>query len=217
MFGISTAIEAPSMLAANTDVPLPEGKTNRTSAVQGGVERQDLQLRGMMRSAQLGDTRVYAKLLRAIIPWLRRTISKKRKFLQEADIDDLVQDTLLSVHSVRDTYDPGRPFIPWLMAITQHRLADAARRYYRRSAQQNELEGWSLVLVAEESETQSHGTPRLMRAIDGLPPRQRTAIQLLKLREMSLKEAADASGSTVQALKVSAHRAMASLRSSLMQ
>jgi RNA polymerase sigma-70 factor (ECF subfamily) len=45
-----------------------------------------------------------------------------------------------------------------------------------------------------------------------LPPGQRQALELMKLQEMSLKEAAAATGMTVGALKVSVHRAMATLR-----
>jgi RNA polymerase sigma-70 factor (ECF subfamily) len=171
-----------------------------------------------MRSAQAGDARAYAELLGAITPRLRQIISNQRKFLQAADREDLVQEILLSLHSVRDTYDPERPFMPWLMAITQHRLADAARRYHRQAARQNEFEELFVTFAgdAPNMEAESYGNPEgLKRAIECLPPRQRTAIQLLKLREMSLKEAAEASGSSIDALKVSVHRGMATLRQTL--
>ena len=34
-----------------------------------------------------------------------------------SDAEDAVQDILLTVHAVRYTYDPTRPFGPWLVAI----------------------------------------------------------------------------------------------------
>jgi RNA polymerase sigma-70 factor, ECF subfamily len=52
----------------------------------------------------------------------------------------------------------------------------------------------------------------LHEAIENLPPDQRQAIKLLKLKEMSLKEAARASGRSVAALKVATHRAVGNLR-----
>ena len=52
----------------------------------------------------------------------------------------------------------------------------------------------------------------MRRWLDELPPGQRQAVELLKLREMSLLEASAASGQSVGALKVATHRAMASLR-----
>ena len=57
----------------------------------------------------------------------------------------------------------------------------------------------------------------LHQAIETLPPDQRQAIRLLKLREMSLKEAALASGRSVSALKVATHRAIKSLRKIMRQ
>jgi RNA polymerase sigma-70 factor (ECF subfamily) len=64
--------------------------------------------------------------------------------------------------------------------------------------------------------TTTYGDPdALKEAIADLPAGQRSAIELLKLREMSLKEAAAASGTSVGALKVATHRAMDALRRKL--
>ena len=52
----------------------------------------------------------------------------------------------------------------------------------------------------------------LVGAIDKLPPDQRAAIKMLKLEEMSLKEASRATGRSVAALKVATHRAIKNLR-----
>jgi RNA polymerase sigma-70 factor (ECF subfamily) len=53
------------------------------------------------------------------------------------------------------------------------------------------------------------------KAVRALPEGQRQAIELLKLEELSLKEAAEISGTSVGALKVATHRAMATLRRTL--
>jgi hypothetical protein len=42
-----------------------------------------------------------------------------RPFLRIEDIEDIVQNILLSVHGVRATYDPQRPIMPWLLAIAR--------------------------------------------------------------------------------------------------
>jgi RNA polymerase sigma-70 factor (ECF subfamily) len=52
----------------------------------------------------------------------------------------------------------------------------------------------------------------LEQALRTLPASQRRAIELLKLQEMSLKEASAATGTSVTALKVATHRAIVSLR-----
>ncbi len=172
----------------------------------------------LMRAAQDGDADAYRSLLNEVTPRLRRVIRARRSFLDPQDIEDLVQDVLLSVHSVRHTYDPARPFLPWLLAIVRNRLADAARRYSRQKGRELAVDDLDVTFADLAPNTAHEGggdEEALARAIRGLPDGQRQAIELLKLREMSLKEASAHSGSSVGALKVATHRAMASLRRAL--
>jgi len=180
----------------------------------------DHALATLMQAAQGGDTQAYVLLLKEITPRLRQIVRAQRRFLNIEDIEDLVQDILLSLHAVRATYDPRRPFMPWLMAITRHRLADAARRYTRRAAHEVQVENVPVTFSDEGANIGSgeYGDPEgLRQAITALPPGQQDAIEMLKLQEMSLKEAAAVSGTSVGALKVSVHRALASLRKALIK
>jgi RNA polymerase sigma factor (sigma-70 family) len=175
----------------------------------------DAQLRVLMRSAQAGDGQAYRALLTAITPRIRRIIRRRRAFLGRADVEDLVQDVLLSLHAVRATYDADRPFMPWLLAIVWHRMADAARQYARRGAREMAVEDLEVTFADRSANMYEEDTgdlEALAQAIQALPAGQRRAIQLLKLEERSLKEAAAATGSSVSALKVATHRAMLSLR-----
>ena len=92
--------------------------------------KDERHLAELMRRAQAGDAEAYVELLENITPRLRRVVRRQRFFLAEEEIEDLVQDTLLSLHSVRATYDPARPFMPWLQAIARNRLADGARTLF---------------------------------------------------------------------------------------
>ena len=94
----------------------------------------DEHLRRLMARAQQGDSNAYVTLLRAITPRVRQLVRSRRGFLGENDVEDVVQEVLLSVHAVRATYDPARPLMPWLSAIVRHRLADAGRRHARQGA-----------------------------------------------------------------------------------
>lgn len=167
-----------------------------------------------MQAAQNGDGQAYVQLLKEITPRLLMMVRRQRRFLDPADIDDIVQEILISVHAVRATYDPSRPFMPWLIAIARNRLADRARRDARRNA--NEVLVDELPVTFSEEETKlvdAYGDPEALRhAINTLPPGQREAVEMVKLREMSLKEAAYASGTSTGALKVSVHRAITTLR-----
>ncbi len=178
----------------------------------------DRDLASLMRSAQSGDAKAYMKLLKEITPRVRQVVRSQRRFLGAEDIEDLVQDVLLSLHAVRGTYDTQRPFMPWLLAITRNRLADGARQYARHAAREVQIENFPVTFSGERTnmEDEPYRDPEALRqAIQGLPRGQREAIDMLKLREMSLKEAAAASGISIGALKVSVHRAVIALRKAL--
>jgi RNA polymerase sigma-70 factor (ECF subfamily) len=175
-------------------------------------------LGALMRAAQDGDKAAYCKLLRQVTPILRQAVRQRRHFLQPQDIEDLVQDILLSLHAVRATYDPARPFLPWLMAIARNRVADGGRRHLRRAAHEVAVEEYPETFDYDATNHigEGYGDPQALRqAIEKLPQGQRQAIEMLKLRELSLNEAAAASGMSVGALKVAVHRAIKTLRVAL--
>jgi RNA polymerase sigma factor (sigma-70 family) len=178
----------------------------------------DADFGGLMAAANAGQSEAYARLLRALTPILRQLIRRRRGFAGSDDVEDLVQDVLLSVHSARATYDPSRPFMPWLLAIVQHRIADASRRHARQAAREVAFDETSVTFAAAETNTfldDFAAADALRAAVQGLPRGQRQAIELLKLQEMSLSEASAATGTSVGALKVATHRAMAALRGML--
>jgi RNA polymerase sigma-70 factor, ECF subfamily len=171
----------------------------------------------MMAAAQDGDRIAYERLLREVVPFIRVLVFRRHR--AETELEETVQDVLLTVHRVRHTYDPARPFKPWLSAIARRRSIDRFRRSSRRAA----LE------ISDDTAYETFADPQANRetevyalreelgeAVARLPEQQREAIELLKLKEMSLAEASKASGRSVAALKVNVHRAIRSLRSRLM-
>ena len=166
----------------------------------------------MMASAQMGDAQTYRRLLQDITPYLR--VLAARHIRNADDIEDTVQDVLLTVHSVRNTYDPSRPFGPWLVAIANRRIVDGLRRRGRVGSHESSMENQLETFAADEANLEEETVnARLVReAIEQLPVGQRDAMRMLKLQEMSLQEAAAASGTSVAALKVATHRAMKRLR-----
>jgi RNA polymerase sigma-70 factor (ECF subfamily) len=172
----------------------------------------------LMSAAQDGDGAAYGELLRNVVPALRALVRARRRFLQPSDIEDIVQDILLSLHAVRATYDPRRPFMPWLHAIAYNRIADSGRRHLRHVEADAAVARYTETFMAVETnelET-AYGDPQaLRRAIALLPAGQRRAIEAVKLKEMSLREASEATGMSVSALKVAVHRGLKSLRLTL--
>ncbi len=169
----------------------------------------------LMARAQAGDRAAYRSLLIALVPYLRALC--RRHGAPPAELEDVVQDVLLTLHAIRHTYDPARPFGPWIATIARRRSADRLRRHYRITAREVDIEHFDETFIAEEANFNAAPPTEagLLRAIERLPPGQRQAITLLKLREMSLKEASVASGLSVGALKVATHRALQALRKML--
>jgi RNA polymerase sigma-70 factor (ECF subfamily) len=124
----------------------------------------------------------------------------------------------MALHAVRHTYDSSRPFAPWLAAIARHRLVDAYRKRARIARNKTAVPELpeTFFPTHTNAEMRAAADPELLlRAIAALPTGQRQAVELLKLRELSLKEAEVVSGMSIAALKVAVHRAVKTLRQRL--
>jgi RNA polymerase sigma-70 factor (ECF subfamily) len=169
-----------------------------------------------MAAAQNGDRAAYERLLRGIVPFVRTIVAGQHRTADR--IDDVVQDVLLTIHRVRHTYDPARPFEHWLATIAKRRSIDALRRRIRTNANETaDEEAYETFADPQANRTAEvrDASDQLAGALATLTERQREAIDLLKLREMSLVEASKASGQSVAALKVNVHRAIKVLRTKL--
>jgi RNA polymerase sigma-70 factor (ECF subfamily) len=168
-----------------------------------------------MAAAQDGDRAAYERLLREAVPFIRAVVSRQHRGDR---IGDIVQDVLLTVHRVRHTYDPDRPFDHWLATIARRRSIDALRRRGRISALETKddlaYETFADPAANKEAEMTAQ-VSGLGAAIAALPEGQREAIELLKVRDLSLREASQQSGKSIAALKVNVHRAIKTLRARL--
>jgi RNA polymerase sigma factor (sigma-70 family) len=170
----------------------------------------------LMAAAQDGDRVAYDQLLRQILPFIRAIAARQHRAPDR--IEDVVQEVLLTIHRVRHTYDPTRPFSHWLAAIARRRSIDLLRRRGR-------IEGIEILNTpayetfadpgANREKEAGDAAAALGRAMSGLPQRQREAIELVKVRELSLADASRLTGRSVGALKVNVHRALKVLRTRL--
>ncbi|MEN3974900.1 sigma-70 family RNA polymerase sigma factor [Emcibacter sp. SYSU 3D8] len=175
----------------------------------------DRHLGGLMASAQAGDQAAYDALLHASVP-LVRAVARGRGVPPET-VDDVVQETLLTIHRARHTYDPTRSFRAWLRTIADRRAIDLLRRQGRQRSREvhDELAYASHADPAPVRPTRPELDGDLRRAVDSLPDGQRQAVEELTLKDRTLAEAAMATGRSQGALKVNLHRALKSLRTRL--
>jgi RNA polymerase sigma factor (sigma-70 family) len=161
-------------------------------------------LRQMMRMAQGGDKQAYAVLLDQCGKWLSRYFRQK---IAPEMIEDLVQDTLISLHRKRASYDPGRPFLPWLAAIARYRWIDRLRQNYRHATDSIDHHDPS-----EDSHEEAVGARiSIDRLLDQLPAAQADAIRIVKIDGHSVADACLQTGQSESLVKVNIHRGMKKL------
>jgi RNA polymerase sigma-70 factor (ECF subfamily) len=175
----------------------------------------DLRRAAQMAAAQRGDRAAYEALLRDCVPLIRAFAS--RRGVAHPDVDDVVQDVLLTVHRARQTYDPDRAFGAWLRAITERRAIDLLRRVGRQRAREVHAPLALESLAADDAgpaawSSVGGGRAVVQEALATLPERQREAVQTLILEEQSLGDAAAVTHRSKGALKVNLHRALKALR-----
>ena len=153
----------------------------------------------LMAAGLSGEERDYLQLLSALTDWLQRYFARR---LPPASVDDAVQETLIALHLKRHTYQPDRPFGPWLVAIARYKWVDRLR-LMRREAAVPEREG--SVASHEASVTSAIVLGGLLAV---LKPAQATAIRLVKVEGLTVEEASAVSGQSPSLVKVNVHRGL---------
>ena len=154
-----------------------------------------------MAAAHRGDKRLYERLLREVAIVIDRYI--RRRFGALSFVDDCVQECLLAIHNARHTYDPERPFRPWLFALVRNKTIDLLRRAYAEHPLAEELDAEILPAPAAR-EAEADAEDILAR----LKPQFRSALVLTKIEGYSLGEAADRTGISETAMKSRVSRAL---------
>jgi RNA polymerase sigma-70 factor (ECF subfamily) len=166
-----------------------------------------------MRAAQDGDRVAYATLLTEVAAVVRNFV---RRRLADTDAqEEVVQDTLLAIHRDRHTYDPARPFRPWMFAIARHRLLDHFDKQRRRSRIEvlAEVQAEAEDPASSDAGARDRRAPGLLRhALAQLSRTQREIIEMLKLDGLSVAEISTRTGMTASTVKVTAHRGYKRLR-----
>jgi RNA polymerase sigma-70 factor (ECF subfamily) len=174
------------------------------------VRPTEEQLKQLMIGALDGDAQAYRAVLTALAPLLRAFFARRLRNAAE-DIEDLVQESLISIHTRRATYDRARPFANWAFAIARYKMID----HLRRRRRQVSIEGLDEILVTEGFEDATSARMDVDRLLDTLPPKQAAAIRRTKLDGLSVAEAAREGALGESDVKVSVHRGLKALAARL--
>jgi RNA polymerase sigma-70 factor (ECF subfamily) len=162
-----------------------------------------------MAAAHRGDTRLYERLLCELGSAIEGYV--KSRFGRLSFTEDCVQECLLAIHNARHTYDPARPFRPWLFAIVRNKTVDLLRRSYASERAVTEPLDANLAAAPPESEREIEAGELLAR----LKPQFRSALTLTKVIGYSVHEAAERSGISETAMKTRVRRAIRAAQSLL--
>ena len=160
----------------------------------------------LMEAAQAGNGGAYNRLLNEVQPWLVRYYSRR---LPLHMVDDAAQDTLMAIHQKRHTYEPGRPFRPWLAGIARYKWIDRLRAMGRQHTVSIDDEIFEPSVEGHESAVTS--AILLEEMLTKLKPAQISVIRLVKLQGFSIEDAAAKTGQSESLVKVNIHRGLAKL------
>lgn len=126
----------------------------------------------------------------------------------QADLDDLVQESLIAAYLHRTRYDHNRPFHAWLFGIARHKLADYRRTQKPHSSLQS-LDESLAVRDFEPAATARLDVERLLRM---LPAKQANVIRDMHLIGLSSAEASSLRAISEADVRVSVHRGVKAMR-----
>jgi RNA polymerase sigma-70 factor (ECF subfamily) len=173
------------------------------------MKPSESELKALFTAGLAGDRAAYRLFLTKIDVLLRPYVSRQLYRLRQAgnDLEDIVQETLLAIHSRRHTYDGETPVSAWVYGIARYKLIDALRR----SKHPSELRSLDEVEVGFDDSAQVEAKVAVDRIVDKLPLSLRASVKLVKLQGFSASEAAQRLGTAESTVRVNVHRALQTL------
>ena len=166
----------------------------------------DEELVRLLHAAIAGDERAYGEFLRRTAIFVRR-FARRRIAQSDIDPEDIVQETLLAVHTKRHTWRDDAPIKPWIYAIARYKLVDAFRR--RGRWVEINIDEIAESFAGPESETLSDR--EIGRALEALAPGQRSVVAAISVEGRSIGEAARSLGMSEAAVRVALHRGLTAI------
>ncbi|MFM9971859.1 MAG: sigma-70 family RNA polymerase sigma factor [Burkholderiales bacterium] len=166
-------------------------------------------LKALLVRGLAGDSIAYRECLRQVSARLRGFL-RRRLAASPNDVEDLLQEILLAVHTQRHTYDATQLLTPWLYGIARYKLIDHYRRHARSDALNEPLDD-ERELLAVESNDPGDARRDVFAMLDALPPNQRLPILHTKIEGLSVAETARLTGMSESAVKVGVHRGLKAL------
>jgi RNA polymerase sigma-70 factor (ECF subfamily) len=175
------------------------------------VDEREQRWAEAMRAERRGEAIAYERMLREVATVLGRLLAPRlvRVGLGAHEAEDLVQEILIGLHGKRRTWDPARPFLPWLYAITRYKLIDFMRHRRRETWRRVDLplEDWFEIVEAPADETNGP-TWEVDRHLAVLPVRQRKIVRAIAVEGASVRNVARGLATSEGVVRMTLHRAI---------
>lgn len=168
---------------------------------------QQTELTRLFCLGRSGDTSCYRQFLTEIAHLLRRKI---RHCIAESDVEDVLQETLISIHKASHTFEGARPLMPWLYAIANFRINDYLQRHYSHTQNETDIAEFADSLVAQPSDNDTES--EALSWLANLSERNQAIFKLVFIDGYTMKEAAKAFDMKESAVKVMIHRQIKHIR-----
>jgi len=173
------------------------------------VSLTELKLKRLFLAGLEGDKSAYGEFLMALSVLLRSYISRKvGQFARTGgDVEDIVQEVLIAIHTRRHTYETDLPVTAWIYTIARYKMIDHLRAtsHGRLAVSLDDYE----VSYSQEDEIDAALT--IQEKLKELPDSQRIPVEMTKLRGYSAKDVAERLGITEVAARVNVHRGLKTL------
>jgi RNA polymerase sigma-70 factor (ECF subfamily) len=165
-----------------------------------------------------GEDRAFAELYRVLAPSLLAYLLRRTR--DETRAEDLLQHVFLKIHLARHRFWQEGEVLPWALAIARRSLVDSFRGRCRECLVEREDElrldpGAPAGRHLEELIRHRRLLHRVERELARLPDIHRVAFELVQLEGLTLAEAAETLGTSVNTIKCRSHRACKALRKKL--
>lgn len=166
----------------------------------------------LIAQARTGDREARGELAKRQLPLVVRLV---RRYVSEADAEDVAQRAVMRALEKLDTFRGDSSFRSWVHRIAVNTALNHVRDHKREAPQA--IDEADLItntlgtarLVAREAKV------KLLAAVQELPPKQKSAVEMRLFQELSFAEVATEMGITEDSAKANYHHAMKRLRAVL--
>jgi RNA polymerase sigma-70 factor, ECF subfamily len=178
------------------------------------VEEREQRWAEAMRAERRGEAVVYERMLKELASALRRSLAPRlvRVGFGAHETEDLVQEIFIGLHNKRHTWDPARPFLPWLHTITRYKLIDFMRHRRRDTRRRVDLPlGDWLEMVDPLADEANRSTWEVDRHLAVLPVGQRKVVRAIAVEGASVRSVAQELATSEGVVRMTLHRAISRL------